>query len=217
MILAPVIGTSCLRQNADIGDMPGPGIDHQAVPAVSQAQHYQASSTPCAQHGQSLTVRAGPTKATRELSALSSKHGSVPPSERCCRVRQSFLGPVRLDAAQLPLSYSQPRYDGQCNGLILCKRNMSLLDSRLNCLYFTHASTAIVRSAYAGRSPTGHCLQVVNGPGSFGPVPVLVLCVGLVVLSLDPGRGCNALQPKLVLTGCPRWSGARPGRLQVCL
>ena len=43
-------------------------------------------------------------------------------------------------------------------------------------------------------------------------VPVLVLCVRVMMLSLDPGRGCNgcSLQLALVLTGCPGDTSASP-------
>ena len=60
------------------------------------------------------------------------------------------------------------------------------------CLYI--AAPAIIPACYillwpdAGCSPTGHCLQVVNGPGS---VPVLVLCVRVMLLSLDPLAGAT--------------------------
>ena len=48
-------------------------------------------------------------------------------------------------------------------------------------------------------------------------VPVLVLCVGVMMLSLDPGRGCNVvtMQLALVLTGCSGDIGL-PLELRLC-
>ena len=48
-------------------------------------------------------------------------------------------------------------------------------------------------------------------------VPVLVLCVRVMMLSLDPGRGCNgcSLQLTLVLTGCSGDIGL-PLELRLC-
>ena len=48
-------------------------------------------------------------------------------------------------------------------------------------------------------------------------VPVLVLCVGVMMLSLDPGRGCSVLtmQLALVLTGCSGDIGL-PLELRLC-
>ena len=48
-------------------------------------------------------------------------------------------------------------------------------------------------------------------------VPVLVLCVRVMMLSLDPGRGCNgcSLQLALVLTGCSGDTGL-PLDLRLC-